>query len=151
MKRIKALFFILAFVLSGILLLSGFIPVNAVKELSVDSSTIKFKIKNAGFTVEGSFSDLKAKINFEGTDLAGSAIDAVISTKTINTGNKTRDGHLKDEKYFDVAKYPLISLKSNSFLKQNNDSYIGRFKLTSLRGGVSDRRFKREGEQAHAL
>lgn len=130
MKRITSILFVLTFVLSGIVLFSGFRPVNAPKESTVKSSSVKFKIKNAGFTVEGALGDLKAKIQFDAAELGSSSIDATVSTKTINTGNGTRDGHLRAEKYFDAGKYPLISLKSNSFTKQGNDGYIGRFRLT---------------------
>ncbi len=130
MKLTLSFVFILAFILSGIFLLSGFTPATGGKESSVISSSVKFKIKNAGFTVDGSFSDLKEKIVFDANNVAGSNIEASISSKTVNTGNGTRDGHLKGEKYFDVAKYPLISLKSTSLSKQATGSYTGRFQLT---------------------
>jgi len=71
-------------------------------EWTVNSSTIKFKIKNAGFNVDGSFTGLTAKISFEADKAFGNSIDATINTNTINTGNGTRDKHLKKDEYFGV-------------------------------------------------
>ncbi|TAG92192.1 MAG: YceI family protein, partial [Bacteroidetes bacterium] len=41
-----------------------------------------------------------------------------------------RDRHLKKDDYFDVEKYPNITMKSISFSKINNENYKGVFKLT---------------------
>ncbi len=93
------------------------------------TSNIEFKIKNAGFYVNGSLKGLEAKINFDqgGKD---DSIEASVKTNTINTNNGARDRHLKKDDYFDVEKYPTMSLKSVSFSKVSKDNYKGSFKLT---------------------
>jgi polyisoprenoid-binding protein YceI len=78
------------------------------QEWQVNSSSINFKIKNAGFTVDGAFSGLSGKIIFDASKGFGNSIDASIDAKTINTGNGTRDGHLKKTDYFDVVNFPTI-------------------------------------------
>jgi polyisoprenoid-binding protein YceI len=72
-------------------------------EWTVNSATVKFKIKNAGFTVDGSFSGVVAKINFDGAKSSGNSIEATLDAKSINTGNGTRDGDLRKAEYFNVA------------------------------------------------
>jgi polyisoprenoid-binding protein YceI len=99
-------------------------------EWLVSSAVIKFKIKNAGFTVDGTFGALGAKIIFDETKNYGNSIETTIDSKTINTKNNTRDGHLKKAEYFDVEKYPKIVMKATLFGKENNGSFRGYFKLT---------------------
>lgn len=107
------------------------------KEWNVNSSSIKFKIKNAGFTVDGTLGGLTAKIIFDATKAYGNSIDATIESKSINTGNDTRDGHLKKADYFDVAKFPTINMKSTVISKEKDGSFKGYFKLT-MKGKTKD-------------
>ncbi len=99
-------------------------------EWLVQSSSIKFKIKNAGFTVDGSFGGLKANIRFDAAKSYSNTIEGTIDSKTINTGSPSRDTHLKKEEYFGVDKFPTIALKATLFAKEKDGSYTGYFKLT---------------------
>jgi polyisoprenoid-binding protein YceI len=92
-------------------------------------STVTFVIKNAGIKVDGKLEGLQATIKFDSQNLTTSSVEASVETQTINTDNKTRDGHLRKEDYFDVAKFPRIVIKSVSFSKDGNN-YKGKFKLT---------------------
>lgn len=92
-------------------------------------STVTFVIKNAKLKVDGKLEGLQTVIKFDGQNLSTSSIEASVQTQTINTDNATRDGHLRKEEYFDVVKYPKISIKSVSFSKSGNN-YKGKFKLT---------------------
>jgi polyisoprenoid-binding protein YceI len=92
-------------------------------------STVTFVIKNAGLKVDGKLEGLQTTIKFDSQNLVTSSIEASVETQTINTDNKSRDGHLRKEDYFDVAKYPKMSIKSVSFSKDGNN-YKGKFKLT---------------------
>jgi polyisoprenoid-binding protein YceI len=107
------------------------------QEWVVSSSTVKFKIKNAGFNVDGSFSGLGAKIVFDPTKNYANSIDATIDSKSISTGNGTRDGHLKKTDYFDVAGFPTINMKATLFGKETDGSFRGYFKLT-MKGKTKD-------------
>ena len=80
------------------------------QEWQVNSSAVKFKIKNAGFTVDGVFSGLTGKIIFDASKGFGNSIDASIEAKTINTGNEMRDKHLKKTDYFDAVSYTHLTL-----------------------------------------
>ena len=100
------------------------------QEWEVSSSSIKFKIKNAGISVSGTFSELTAKINFDETKKTGNSIEATINSKTVNTDNNSRDEHLKKTEYFDIITYPKISMKATQFVKDKNGNWIGLFKLT---------------------
>jgi len=112
------------------LTLTGFTYRAQNTEWTVVSSTVSFKIKNAGFTIDGKFGAVTATIVFDETKSSGNSIDAKIDSKTINTGNGTRDGHLKKEDYFGVDKFPKIQMKATLFGKEKDGTFRGYFKLT---------------------
>jgi polyisoprenoid-binding protein YceI len=76
-------------------------------------SSLKFTIKNLGFSVDGTFSGFEGNINFDPQNPAGSNFDVTIDAATVNTDNSLRDEHLKAEGYFDVKNNPRIRLASN--------------------------------------
>ncbi len=104
--------------------------------LKVVSSAITFTIKNAGLTVNGSFSGLEADIRFSPTEYKVSTIKASVNANTIKTGIDARDNHLKKAEYFDAANFPKITMESSFFGKEGN-RYIGYFKLT-IKGITKD-------------
>jgi polyisoprenoid-binding protein YceI len=100
------------------------------QEWMVTSSAVTFKIKNAGFTVDGKFGTVTAKIQFDPSKSYNNSIEATVNAASINTGNSSRDGHLKKKDYFDVEKYPTITLKATTFSKESNGGFKGFFKLS---------------------
>ncbi|MGQ0827351.1 MAG: YceI family protein [Bacteroidota bacterium] len=96
---------------------------------SVTSSAVGFKIKNAGFTVDGTFGGLHANIIFDGSKNYGNFLETSVDVSSVNTGIDKRDAHLKKAEYFDVEKYPKIVMKANLFSKEKDGSYKGYFKL----------------------
>lgn len=97
---------------------------------TVTRSAITFKTRNMGIGVDGTIGGLQAEVHFNAADLATSTIEASVEANTINTDNTKRDEHLKGEDFFDVARYPKITLKSASIKHKNGDNYIGKFNLT---------------------
>ena len=96
----------------------------------VKSSKITFKIKNAGITVDGFFSDLQADIKFNPKDLDKSVLKASLGVASINTGIKKRDKDLQMGKYFNVEKYPRIKMTSKKIRHVEKYRYEGTFDLT---------------------
>lgn len=101
-----------------------------VKQQTVSKSSVIFHIKNLGITIDGTFAGLKADIRFDPANLQESKIEASVETNTIDTDNGTRNDHLKSDSYFDVAKYPQITMKSESFKHRSGNNYTGIFNLT---------------------
>jgi polyisoprenoid-binding protein YceI len=97
---------------------------------TISKSTVTFQIKNLGVNTGGSFSGLKGDIQFDPAHPESSSITATIETNTVNTDNDNRDEHLKSDDYFDVAKYPKITMKSVSFKHKSGSNYVGTFSLT---------------------
>jgi len=115
--------------LAIILLITGITAFAQVKN-NVTKSSITFKIKNLGIYTGGSLGTMQASVAFDPAKLAESKIEAVADATTLNTENEMRDNHIKNEDFFDVAKYPKITMSSLSFSRKNASNYVGRFNLT---------------------
>ena len=107
------------------------------QEWTIVSSDISFKIKNAGFTVDGKVGNLTGTIQFDPAKISGNKIEASIDANTINTGNTMRDNHLKKEEYFFVEKFPKISTSASSFTKEADSRFKGNFSL-SIKGTTKE-------------
>ncbi len=102
----------------------------AAAQTKVVQSSVTYEIKNLGVATNGKFGTVKANVNFNPADLAKSTIEASIDAASINSDNDTRDEHLKGEKFFDVTKYPLITMKSTAFKSKGGNKFEGTFNLT---------------------
>lgn len=97
---------------------------------TVTKSSIKFQIKNLGINTGGTIGGLKATIQFNPAQLATSSIEATADVATINTDNDERDQHLRSADFFEVQRYPHITMKSVSFKRRSGANYIGTFNVT---------------------
>jgi polyisoprenoid-binding protein YceI len=91
---------------------------------SDDGSKVHFMIRNFGIKVGGDFKGLKGTIVFNPKALATSSFNVSVDSKTIDTDNGSRDGHLRKDEYFSVDKFPSLSFVST---KITESSAAGRF------------------------
>jgi polyisoprenoid-binding protein YceI len=68
-------------------------------------------------TVRGEFTKITGKVTLDEKDLTKSTLEATIDASTVNTREPKRDAHLKSPDFFDVAKFPTLSFKSNKVTK----------------------------------
>jgi polyisoprenoid-binding protein YceI len=74
-------------------------------------STVEFAVKHMGFsTIRGRFLDFDATV--EGGDEP--ALRGAIRTASVVTHDEQRDGHIKAPDFFDVEKYPEVSVVATS-------------------------------------
>jgi len=118
MKNFPRILIIFSLSLSSFLL-SGF----TFSTLSSSKSTVIFKIKNAGLTVEGNFSDFSTDIEYKKDKIESGSFKGTIKVASINTGIAMRDKHLKNEDYFNQPKYPNISFISSK-VEKSTDGWI---------------------------
>jgi polyisoprenoid-binding protein YceI len=69
--------------------------------------------------VDGSITTAKGAKEFENAQ-----IEFTVDVNSINTESEMRDGHLKGEDFFAVAKYPTMTFKSTSFKKGKGKQYL---------------------------
>jgi len=104
-------------------------PSRSFTRLKEGSGEITFRIKNAGFWVDGSFSGLQVAGKFVVEQPDQSRLEATLPVKTIDTGIQLRDNHLMGEKYFDQEQFPLIRLESKTLSRQG-DAFLFQGTLT---------------------
>lgn len=105
-----------------------------------EGSSVKFAIRNLGITVDGSFKGLKGTIDFNVTNLTASFFNVSVDAATVNTGNGSRDGHLKKEDYFNAASYPQINIVSSKITAgstQNTFVFAGTVKIKGVTKSIS--------------
>ena len=84
-----------------------------------NGSKVHFVIKNFGIKTGGDLSKIKGEIIFFTTDLSACRFNVTIDPSTIDTDNGSRDSHLKGSEYFDVEKFPEITITSTKIDKTN--------------------------------
>jgi polyisoprenoid-binding protein YceI len=100
------------------------------QSLQILSSSITFQIKNAGLTLDRSFTGIEGSIFFSPDALTTSKITASVDTKSIETGIGSRNSHLNKKEYLDTENYPTIHIVSEEFSKVEENKFKGKFLLT---------------------
>lgn len=90
-----------------------------------NGSKVHFTIKNFGIKTGGELTGLKGEIFFFTSDLTATRMTVTVDASTIDTDNSSRDSHLRNEEYFDVEKFPTISIASTKIEHTNktDDGY----------------------------
>ena len=127
MKRIRIFFTAVAILFVQTVIAQKYTPVD-------DGSGVKFKIKNFGVTVGGSFNGLKGMIQFDAVKLTSSNFDVSVESSTVNTGLGSRDKHLRKEDYFNVERFPAINIKSTKLTAANKEGWLYFFGTLTLKG-----------------
>ena len=104
-----------------------FTPVDA-------GSKVHFTIKNFAIKTGGDFSGLRGNINFDPSKPSTASFVVTIDAATIDTESEMRDEHLKEDEYFDVVKYPLISFKSTRVTPSSNAGRYYMFGELTIKG-----------------
>lgn len=101
------------------------------------ASAVRFKIKNLGFDVTGSFGGVAGKIVFDPSRPEEAMFDVTVDAGTVNTDNSIRDDHLRGGAFFDVEHYPQIRLVSGKITFHRNGTYLFNGKLL-IKGRTKD-------------
>jgi polyisoprenoid-binding protein YceI len=81
-------------------------------------SNVQFTVRHMAISnVTGNFHKLSGTVDFNEPDVTQSRINATIDTASVDTREEKRDGHLKSQDFFDVAKYPTITFKSKRIVQ----------------------------------
>lgn len=127
----KQIILILFHLLTGSMTWAQYKPVDK-------GSTIHFTIKNFGINTGGSLSGVQGEINFDSHDLSKASINVSIDAGTINTGNDTRDEHLRQDTYFAVKDYPRISFVSTKITNSTKAGVLFVFGKLTIKNQVKE-------------
>jgi len=81
-------------------------------------------------TVTGSFSKFDATLTADKEDFTDAKVTFEADTDSVTTHNEQRDGHLKADDFFNVAKFPKLTFESTSITKKNDEDYTVAGNLT---------------------
>jgi polyisoprenoid-binding protein YceI len=84
-------------------------------------SSAQFVVRHMMITnVRGGFSGIQGTVVYDPDDLNASSVDVTIDKNTLNTGDATRDAHVKSAEFLDVENYPTITFKSKKITKDGD-------------------------------
>lgn len=94
-------------------------------------SSVNFNIKHMGISfVQGRFDKFDGKAVTNGNNLDNAQLNFNVNVNSINTGVEMRDKHLKSADFFDAEKFPLMTFMTGSVVKDKNNTYVFKGKLT---------------------
>ncbi len=81
--------------------------------LDPDHGKITWSVNHLGFsTYVGQFPGVSADLVLDPKNLAKTTLNATVDLATVDTANPKLDAHLKEEGFFDSAKFPQATFKS---------------------------------------
>ncbi len=116
----------------GALVVAGGVARAEVVSFEVDKAhtSIGFAVKHMVVsTTKGSFNDFSGEFSVDPADPTTLSAKATIVATSVDTANEKRDGHLRNEDFFDVAKYPEIKFESTG-VEKAGDGLILKGNLT---------------------
>jgi polyisoprenoid-binding protein YceI len=76
---------------------------------------VAFTVERFGFNnVLGRFEDVSGEVVLDDANPAASSVHAVIQTASVDSGNDTRDGHLREPRWLNAAQFPTMEFRSTS-------------------------------------
>lgn len=128
--KTSTLFKFFAVCLAIALLLISFRAFALDYKVDKDHSRVGFTIKHLMLTnIHGQFNDFTGTFSFDaGKNTMTDAIFTV-QTASINTAVEKRDEHLRSADFFDVAKYPTMTLTNISIKRAGKE--VHKYKLTA--------------------
>lgn len=90
--------------------------------VDIVNSKVEFKVKHMLFsTVNGSFKKFHGSYTFDNDIQQFSQMIGSVETRTISTKSDKRDNFIKSVDFFDIAKYPKITMK---LLEHHEDKIV---------------------------
>lgn len=116
---------------AGLTLALTTVNVTAADAFEIDpgKSKISFSIKNkppnaSDFQdVPGSFGKFTGTVVFDKADPSKSMVEIEVKTDSVDTGNKKRDDHLKNQDFFKVKEFPKMLFKSTKVSVSDGGKY----------------------------
>ena len=112
-------------ILIGLIGLSMGITVCA-ETFTVDTghAEIGFSVKHMMVSnTKGNFTTFSGTVDYDMASQMLISGEGSIEAASINTNNENRDDHLKNEDFFNVAKYPRMTFKSTSVKKTGDNTF----------------------------
>lgn len=84
-------------------------------------SEVDFSVLHLGLShVHGRFGNLGGTITWNDSDITKSTVNVTIDVGSVDTGQSSRDNHLKSADFFDATQFPTATFVSTSVAKTAN-------------------------------
>ncbi len=101
--------------LGALILMSGTASAAEKYDIDASHSSVVFRIKHLDVTwFYGRFNDIKGSVTIDKDKPEDGAVSVDIAARSVDTGNKKRDDHLRGPDFFNVKQFPKLSFKSTS-------------------------------------
>lgn len=114
-------------ILAGVVLAGATLAQAQTSTWKIDPahSSADFSVKHMGISnVHGHFSGVTGTVTLDEKEFTKSSVTAAIDATTVDTGNSMRDGDLKSDHFFDVAKYPAIAFVSRKLSEEGGQKKL---------------------------
>lgn len=128
----KKLFYSLALILAAQAFNSSALADADVYTIDSVHSGINFKIRHFVAKTPGTFTNFQGEVHYDPENPANNKAIATISVNSIDTRNNDRDDHLREDEYFNAAKFPEIRFESTHWKKVGENQYEMHGNLTML-------------------
>ncbi len=114
----------IAFIITAFIALTAFTTVVSNWENDDPHSQLGFTVTHLGISdVSGTFNDFDVKVTSSKPDFSDATFELTAKIASIDTRVEARNNHLKSADFFDAAKYPELTFKSNSLKKDGKNNY----------------------------
>ncbi|WP_116952317.1 YceI family protein [Jiangella endophytica] len=92
--------------------------------LDVAHTRLGFVARHAMVTkVRGAFNEFDGTAHIDGADPSQSSVNIVIKTASVDTRNEQRDGHLRNNDFFEIDTYPEITFASTAISQSDETTF----------------------------
>jgi len=112
------------FVAASVWLSAGSALAADTYEIDGAHSQVIFKVKHLGVSYQyGRFNDISGQVVYDEKNPAKSSVEISIKAQSADTANEKRDTHLKGPDFFNAAQFPLLTFKSKSVKKTQENAF----------------------------
>jgi len=97
----------------------------AVRTYALDKahSEAAFQVRHLVTRVRGRFTDFDGLVEFDEQNPERSTVTVTIQAKSVDTGDATRDNHLRSADFFDAEKFPTLTFRSTKVTKTRGSTF----------------------------
>ncbi|MBL8023189.1 MAG: YceI family protein [Elusimicrobia bacterium] len=100
------------------LALAGTLAASDTYTVDPSHTTVGFSVRHLGISnVKGVFPKVSGTLKLDSKNIGKSSVEIVIAAASVNTNDTKRDDHLRNEDFFDVARFPTVTFKSQNVTK----------------------------------
>lgn len=109
----------------------------AVYKVDTSHSSVRFAVRHLLSKTTGEFGTFEGTIEIDPEKRDTVKVTGSIDAASIDTRDEDRDKHLRDEDFFDVAKFPKITFEAGTLTDVNDDRTKGKLEGELTMHGVT--------------